>query len=177
MSDTYELVGHNFWMKGSALAMQHGFTFSISLRQPSGSYWVAYYLWLENGTPSQLKTLEHSKLSIIARGRQAAPNYVTFPGGMFPKDILDYDPSRANLRYRQMKGAKVVKLMLMAHGKTARTLRFDMLEETPAAEDVAIVMEGMVANYNKGTKKDPQQVLQPGGPWTRPPAEPFSARL
>jgi hypothetical protein len=174
MSDTYELVGHNFWVKGSALAMQHGLTFSISLRLPSGSYWVAYYIWLENGTPSQLKTLEHGKLSIIARAAQAVPRYQTFPGGMFPKDILDYDPSRGSLRYGRMKGTKAVRLMLIAQGKRARTLHFDMLEEASAAEDVQIVMEGMVANY--GRKEAEQQVLQHGGPWTRPPAAPF-ARL
>jgi hypothetical protein len=72
MSDAYEFVGHNFWARSTDLALQHGFAFSISLRLPSGSHWVAYYIWLEKGTPSQMKNINLlGKLSIIARGAHA----------------------------------------------------------------------------------------------------------
>jgi hypothetical protein len=83
MSDTYELIGHNFWARHTDIALVHGLAFSISLRLPTNSYWVAYYIWLEKGSGWQTQNMDlHSVTTdIIARGINAPRTYRVFPGG------------------------------------------------------------------------------------------------
>jgi hypothetical protein len=172
MSDQYELVGHNFWLRGTDLALQHAFAFSISLPLASGSSWVSYYVWLEKSTASRISDLDLlGKLSVIANGAHAHRTYQTFPDASFPKDILDWDSTRATLHYSRRQGDAAVSLMLVVPTKMPRVLRFRMFEPNPAKENETVVMDGFVGSV--AARRSGQQYLVQGGPWAHAPGLPF----
>ena len=172
MSDQYELVGHNFWARGSDLALQQGFAFSISLPLASGSSWVSYYIWLEKSTASRMSHLDLlGKLSVIANGAHAHRTYQTFPDASFPKDILDWDSTRATLDYSRKQGDAAVSLMLVVPRKIPRVLRFRMFEPNSAKGSETVAMDGFVGSA--AAKPSDQQHLVQGGPWAHAPGLPF----
>ena len=172
MSDQYELVGHNFWARGSDLALEHGFAFSISLSLASGSSWASYYVWLEKSTASRNIHLDLlGKRSFIASGAHAHRTYQTFPDASFPKDILDWDSTRATLHYSRKQGEEAVSLMLVVPRKIPRVLRFRMFEPNPAKASETVVMDGFVGSF-AATRSDQQHLVR-GGPWAHAPGLPF----
>lgn len=175
MGNQCEIVGHNFWVRATDLAQRHGFAFSVTLRLATGGRWIAYFVWQEKGTPSQLKNVQNlGKLSFIASGAGSVSGYQTFPDVSFPKEILDYDPTQASLRYTRMQYAKGVRLTMKVQRTPPRLLHFYMLESRPAVGNETLVMDGLVSNF--APNRDSEQVLVHGGPWAHVPALPFALR-
>jgi hypothetical protein len=163
-TDAYELRGHNFVSRSTTMAMQHLFTFSVSFRlpPPSRRYWVAFYYWLEGvGAGGKTNLALHSGAqTVIARGTNLVPMILDVPGGMTPKDVLDYE-SKGALDYFRRKNDKIVLIKLTTRGPKSQTLRFNMLEQTAAPEDEHLVMEGHVALWLQ--PGDRQETLQNQG--------------
>lgn len=167
--ESYEFRGHNFFVRTAAMGLQHAFSFSISLRLPTNSYWTAYFLWLEQASASTQQYLDaHGKRQMIARGHQSVATVENLEGGMTPKDLLDFESS-ASLTYSRAKGVRISHIVVHALGKsrdTNRVMRFHMMEESPSPEDGRIELSGSAGRFRPGGR---DQLLHRGGPLASSP--------
>jgi hypothetical protein len=160
---TFELRGHNFTYRNNDMAIQHLFTFSISLRLPwAGRRWNAYCKWIEGGINQKLAGVPNG--GVIAKGFGLAPTFYRSSSESMPKDVVDAEGTAA-LRYFRKKGATGVLIKLNIHGKKAPKLEFKMVESKPAAADEEWKMEGIfgIADLSK------KQELRSSDPFSNPP--------
>ena len=160
-SEIYEFRGHNFFARTASMGLQHAFTFSISLRVPAGSYWTAYFIWIEQTGASVVKYLDlQGQRQILARGQQSVATIESLEGGMTPKDLLDFESS-ASLRYSRQKGLRPSNIVVRARGKISRVMRFHMMEESPSPDDAQVEFSGSVGLFRPQGR---DQFLQRAGP-------------
>jgi len=108
MPQTYEVRGLKFISISNDMAVGHLCTFSISLRLASGSYWVAYYLFLDDSGYSDHVHPGDDKRSVVARGMYVAPSSLN-SDATWPKEVLEpHLRSKAKLSYIRKKGDKKV---------------------------------------------------------------------
>jgi hypothetical protein len=170
--NSYELRGHSFSVRSSKMVKDHHFAFSISLRLPTGRFWVAYYHWLENLTPSRQANLAtQGKVESIARGTGVSPTTLK-SAAVFPKDVI-VNEAKATLHYITKKGDRSVLVRLDIGGK--QTLQFRMLEQKPSAENEDLVFEGTIYLWPADSKKGgPRQAICASS-FGSAPAEPWRA--
>jgi hypothetical protein len=158
--EIYEVRGLQFIAVtiGNSLALKHYCTFAVSLRLPSGSYWVSYYHFKE-GTSDEDFRNPSGVPSIIARGRNAIPSNFKFEGGMHPSDVLDYE-SRATLDYTHQSNTNLVTIKLESFGEKRRTLYFKLVQpaSTPAADHFSY--SGRVGLWEARLHSKEKQTLQ-----------------
>jgi hypothetical protein len=160
--DTYEVRGLQFLVEKTDYAITHLFTFAISLRLPSGSYWVAYYSFMEgNSHRNFLAAVGESK--VIARGTNVLPSLIQLEAGMSPKEVLDYD-STGRLKYIIYPHDKFVTIELTSLGKKKQqTLDFRLVGPALSGSNVAerFVYNGKIGLWElKRGGEERQQVLQ-----------------
>jgi len=145
--DLYEIRGLKFLSRSSAVAMDHMCTFAISLRLPSGSYWVAYYKWQENtGAGDNLTAVGDVK--VIATGARAVPSLVYFDGGMVPKDLLEYE-STGTLEYIREKHNQFVWVKITATGQKHQVLRFRLVEPSAPTASEHLTWKGRIGLWRQ----------------------------
>src|SRR5262245_23312345 len=84
----YEVRGLKFISQTNSMAVSHRFTFAISLRLPSSSYWVAHYLFLDDAGYSGNVSLKDPR-KVVAKGTGANPGYLS-SDAVWPKEVIEF---------------------------------------------------------------------------------------
>ena len=147
MPYTYEVRGLKFLSTSNNMAMSHSCTFVISLRLPSGSYWVTHCLFMDDTSYSD-HMRAYDKQIVVARGAGVAPSHLVSDAG-WPKEILetaskDSIRSKAKLKYIRKRGEWKVLVKIDVWAKKFQRLQFNLLEEKAAFGDEIIEMDGKV---------------------------------
>jgi hypothetical protein len=129
----FEVRGLRFFVRTSSMAMAHACTFSIALRLPSRTYWIAYFKWQEGADPYHDRHV-YGDATTVATGAGMLPSILPLDDEVYPKDVIK-DASRATLTYVRENNSKITRIILDGAGATRpRTLRFNMVEPTAATQ-------------------------------------------
>lgn len=166
MPQIYEVRGIKFFTDTNDMEMSHRCTFAISLRLPSGSYWVSNYLFLDDTGYTQ-HVHPSGKRNVVARGLGVAPSLLS-SDAIWPKEVIEPQDrevprSKAKLNYIRKKGDKKVLVKIDVWAKRFQTVTFNMLEEKAALEDETIEINGKVSLPEQGDDYRHQHLQR--GPW------------
>jgi hypothetical protein len=167
MPQKYEVRGLKFLSTSNNMAMSHACTFVISLRLPSGSYWVTHCLFMDDSAYSD-HMRAGDKESVVAKGAGVVPSHL-FSDAIWPKEVLqpatkDALRSKAKLKYIRKRGEKKVLVKIDVWAKNFQTLQFNLLEENAASSDETIEMDGKVRAGFEGRWGEKEQSLE-RQPW------------
>lgn len=162
----YEVRGLKFISYTNDMAVSHRCTFAISLRLPSGSYWVAHYLFLDDAGYSGNVRLTDPR-RVVAKGTGANPGYLT-SDAVWPKEVIEFptkDEPRttAKLRYSRRKGTKAVVVQIDVWAKRIQTVQFGLVEVHAPSANSIIELHGKVS-LSEQTRDYRSQILD-HGPW------------
>ena len=138
---TFEVRGLKFYSQSDQFAQDHMCTFSISVRVPSGKYWVAYYKWQASGATGAIHShlLRAGNLTLIASGANVLPSLLTGDEVM-PAEVLE-DDSNAKLSYTRSKNSAGVHVYIAAAGsRKPVNVQFNMTEPKAAPADESLYM-------------------------------------
>jgi hypothetical protein len=150
------------------MATSHRCTFAISLRLPTGSFWVALYRFLDDSEYSGATKLS-DKVTVVARGEGVAHSHI-FSDAVWPKDLLEPQSkevgrSKAKLTYIRKKGDRKVLINIDVWAKRSQTIRLILLEKKAADSDETIEMNGKVS-LGEQRNYEPQTLRRT--PWGDP---------
>ena len=164
MANRFEVRGLKFYSRSDPLAIDFMCTFSISLRVPSGKYWVAYYKWQGSVSGAIHSHLVQSGTStLIASGANVLPSFLTADEVM-PGEVLE-DVSDAKLSYTRSKNSEKVSVHIAVRGsRKLVNIQFNMTEPKPAPAAETLAWEGRVTIWlqNHDRYQDPPKKGQQG---------------
>jgi hypothetical protein len=163
----YEVRGLKFLSTSNTMAIGHSCTFVISLRLPSGSYWVTHCLFMDDTQYSD-HLRAGDKETVVARGAGVAASHL-WSDATWPKEILEtesYDVlrSKAKLRYIRKQKEKQVLVKIDVWAKKFQALQFNLREENAASADETIELDGKVRAGWEGRWGEEAQSLE-RSPW------------
>ena len=178
MANRFEVRGLKFYSRSDPLAIDFMCTFSISLRVPSGKYWVAYYKWQQSGATGATHThlMQSGNMTLIATGANVTPSFLVVDEAM-PKEVLE-DDSNAKLSYSRVKDGAIVFINIAVGSRKPVNIHFNMHEPKPASAAETLAWEGKIGIWlQKPDRYQPPgehtQTLQPHPNAVPPPPYPF----
>ena len=149
--DAYEVRGLKFAVRTTDIELVHLCTFSISLRLPTNSYWVAYFKWQSGSGDISAKMREFGQDKTVATGAGVLPSVIMAEAGGTPHDLIElglHESHNATLHYRRTKEETLSFIKIEFDGRIHRTLKFHLAELSKPSADETTAMRGVVGLWS-----------------------------